>query len=86
MLQAQSGMHDITNFSSIFCPPTSTDSIKANMLLLEIRSHHELLTFDNIMKCITQTIHHPKNYFELLQFIKKNTTLVDIILDTNEDK
>ena len=65
MLQAQGGMRDITNFSSFFLP-TNTDSIKANMLLLEERAHHELLTFDNIMKCTTQTIHHPKNYFELL--------------------
>ena len=55
------------------------------MLFLEEKAHHELLTIDDIMKCTTQTIRHPKNYFELLQFIEIFATLVDIILDTNED-
>eukprot|EP00592_Proboscia_alata_P015328 CAMPEP_0194401036 /NCGR_PEP_ID=MMETSP0174-20130528/127574_1 /TAXON_ID=216777 /ORGANISM="Proboscia alata, Strain PI-D3" /LENGTH=577 /DNA_ID=CAMNT_0039197677 /DNA_START=503 /DNA_END=2236 /DNA_ORIENTATION=- len=86
MLQASSGIRDITNFSPFFCPPTSTDSIKANMLLLEEKAHHELITIEDLMKCTTQTIRHPKNYFELLQFVENFTTLVDIILDTNEDE
>ena len=35
MLQVQGGIHDITNSITFFGPPTSTDFIKANMLLLE---------------------------------------------------